>query len=116
MLFFTGAVPISTSVAEPISLEDNDPKAPYAQPILLVTFLFHLTSTIYCWVRYTNSGQTGYILGSVGYGGLACMAGFLLMFGSSTRVSSRTGQDKRTAGFPFTNASAYDRKEDRKLR
>lgn len=116
VLFFTGTIPISTSISEPISLEDNDPKAPYAQPIVLVTFLFHATSTIYCWVRYTASGQTGYILGSIAYGGLACLAGFLIIFGGTSRVSSRTGEDKRTSGFPFSNTSAYDKSKDRKLR
>lgn len=115
-LFFTGSVPISTSASEPISLEDNDPRAPYAGPILLVTTLFHTVSTVYCYVAYTTSGQTGYVLGVVGYGGLACLGGWCVMFGFTSRVSARTGEDKRTSGFLFPNTAAYDKKADRKSR
>lgn len=113
-LFFTGAVPISTSAAEPISLEDNDPRAPYAGPVLLVTSLFHVLTAIYAYVRYANTGQAGYILGAVGYGALACLGSWCIMFGFTSRVSARTGQDKRTSGFLFPNTSAYDKKADSK--
>jgi len=115
VLFFTGIVPIG-SAAEPITVEDNDPRAPYAGPLLLVTTLFHTLSTIYCYTRYSNSGQTGYVLGSLAYGALACFGGWCSMFGFSSRVSARTGEDKRTSGFLFPNTSAYDKKADKKVR
>lgn len=38
------------------------------------------------------------------------------MFGFSSRVSARTGEDKRTSGFLFPNTSAYDKRADRKAR
>jgi len=97
-------------------MEDDDPRAPYAGPILLVTTLFHFTSTIYCYVRYTNSGQTGYVLGALGYGAVACLGGWCSMFGFSSRVSARTGEDKRTSGFLFPNTRAYDKRADKKAR
>lgn len=116
ILFFTGLIPISTSASEPISLEDNDPRAPYAVPILQVTTLFHVSSAIYCYTRYSNSGQSGYVLGAIGYGGLALFGAWAIMFGSSSRVSSKTGEDKRTSSFMFPNKSAYDKKADFKSR
>ncbi|KAK5096834.1 hypothetical protein LTS08_007324 [Lithohypha guttulata] len=116
VLFFTGTVPISTSVSQPISLEENDSRAPYAMPVIQATTLFHLLSTIYCYTRYLNSGQTGYILGLIGYGGLACAGAWSVLFGFTSRVSARTGEDKRTSGFLFPNTAAYDKKADRKLK
>lgn len=116
VLFLTGTIPVSTSVSEPISLEDNDPKAPYALPVLYITSLMHTLSTLYCYTRYTNSAQSGYLLGAIGYGGLACLGAWNVIFGGSSRVSARTGEDKRTSGFLFPNANAYDKKADFKSR
>lgn len=78
VLFFTGTIPLSSSIAGPaIRLDEisttNDPKAPYAVPILRVTALFHFSCAVYCYMRYVNVAQTGFLLGSVGYGALACM-------------------------------------------
>ena len=37
------------------------------------------------------------------------------MFATSEgRISKRTGADKRTSGFPFTNEKAYNKKVDKK--
>lgn len=78
VLFFTGTIPLSSSIAGPaIRLDElsttNDPKAPYAVPILRVTALFHFSCAVYCYMRYVNVAQTGFLLGCVGYGALACM-------------------------------------------
>jgi len=75
MLFFTGTIPLSSSIAAPIaSLDDStDPKAPYAVPILRVTAMFHAFTAIYCYMRYVNVAQTGFLLGCAGYGALACL-------------------------------------------
>lgn len=116
MLFFTGTIPLSSSIAEPVSLEDNDPKAPYAVPIVRVMTLWHIISLIYCYVRYMNSGQVGYVLGALGYGSMAVLGMWIVLFGTTGgRISKRTGADKRTAGFPFKNEAAYDKRRDRKM-
>ena len=115
-LFFTGTVPIATVASEPISLEDNDAKAPYANSVLLVMSLFEGMSTLYCYTRYANTGQSGFLLGAIAYGGLTLLGGWCVMFGFSSRVSARTGEDKRTSDFLFPNKSAYDKKADKKLK
>lgn len=115
-LLFTGTIPITKTASEPISLEENDPKAPYASPILMVTTLFHTMSSIYCYARYLNTSQTGFLLGLLGYGGLSLAGGWSVLFGFTSRVSARTGEDKRTSGFLFPNTSAYDKKADKKLK
>ncbi|KIV79974.1 hypothetical protein PV11_07512 [Exophiala sideris] len=116
VMFFTGSVPLSSSMSQPVSLEDSDPKAPYAVPIVTVTTLFHALSMIYCYMRWVNYRQTGYVLGAVGYGAMACVGLWCLIFGTSAkRLSKRTGADKRTAGFPFRNTMAYDKRKDRKM-
>lgn len=116
VLFFTGTIPLSSSITEPVSLEDNDPKAPYAVPIVRVLTLWHSISLIYCYVCYTNSAQIGYMIGALGYGIMAAMGLWIVLFGTTAgRLSKRTGADKRTAGFPFKNEKAYDKKKDKKM-
>ena len=116
MLFFTGSVPLSSSISEPISMEDNDPKAPYALPIVRVTTIFHVISLIFCYMRFVNSGQVGFVLGAIGYGLLSAVGMWVLVFGTTaSRLSKRTGADKRTSGFPFKNSEAYNRKRDKKM-
>ena len=116
MLFFTGSIPLSSSITEPISMDDSDPKAPYAVPIVRITTLSHTASLIYCYIRYMNSGQVGFALGAVGYGLLAAMGLWCVLFATSGgKISRRTGADKRTSGFPFKNAEAYNKKRDKKM-
>ena len=114
MLFFTGSIPLSSSITEPIIMEDSDPKAPYAIPLMNITTLFHTVSLIYCYITYMSSGQVGFALGAVGYGLLAAVGMWCILFATSGRkISRRTGTDKRTSGFPFKNAEAYNRKRDK---
>ncbi len=116
VMFFTGSMPLSSSISEPVSLEDNDPKAPYALPILRITTFFHGLSMVYCYIRWVNYRQTAYLLGAIGYGAMASFGLWCIIFGTSPgRMSKRTGADKRMTGFPFKNASAYNKKKDRKL-
>lgn len=116
MLFFTGSIPLSSSITEPISMDDSDPKAPYAVPIVRITTLFHTASLIYCYIRYMNSAQVGFALGAVGYGLLAAMGLWCVLFATSGgKISRRTGADKRTSGFPFKNVEAYNKKRDKKM-
>jgi hypothetical protein len=115
MLFFTGSIPLSSSITEPVSMEDSDPKAPYAVPIVRVTALFHAIFLIYCYIRYMSSGQLGFALGAAGYGVLAAMGIWCILFATSGgHISRRTGVDKRTSGFPFKNTEAYSKRRDKK--
>ncbi|KAJ9606574.1 hypothetical protein H2200_008582 [Cladophialophora chaetospira] len=116
VVLFTGTTPLASSISEPVSLEDNNPKAPYARPILWVTTFYHGISFIYCYTRYVNYQQTGFVLGAVGYGIVACVGLWTLIFGDTkARLSKRTGADKRTSGWPFKNTQAYDKRKDRKM-
>ena len=116
VVLFTGSIPLTSSISQPISLEEDDPKAPYAKPILLTTTGFHGLSFIYCYMRYVNYQQTGYVLGALGYGVMTLIGLWSVIFGDTkARLSKRTGADKRTSGFPFKNVQAYDKKKDRKM-
>lgn len=115
-LFFTGVIPLSSSISEPLTLNNNDPKAPYALPVIWIMTLFHGTCLIYNYVRWVGSQQVGYTLGAVGSGGLAAVGIWLLVFGATpSHLSKRTGADKRMTGFPFQNTAAYDKKKDKKM-
>lgn len=115
-LFFTGAIPVSSSITEPVSLEDNNPKAPYAKLIVNIMTIWHGISLIYCYVCYTKYGQAGYALGAFGYGSMTALGMWIVLFGTTGgHVSRRTGADKRTSGFPFKNEAAYNKKKDKKM-
>jgi hypothetical protein len=121
MLLLTGSIPLTSTASEPISMQDSDPKAPYAVPVLRLTMAFHALATIYCYTTYVSSSsslslrQSGFMLGVVGYGALAAMGLWCVMFATSGgKISRRTGADKRTSGFPFRNERAYNKKVDKK--
>ncbi|EXJ58833.1 hypothetical protein A1O7_06263 [Cladophialophora yegresii CBS 114405] len=116
IMFFTGTIPLTAGISEPVSLGDNDLKAPYARPILLVTTFFHSLSFIYCYTSYVNYQQTGFVLGALGYGIMASVGLWTVIFGDTTaRLSKRTGADKRTSAWPFKNTQAYDKRKDKKM-
>jgi len=110
-IVLTGSIPLTSTVVEPISTDDeNDPKAPYAVPTVLLTALFHATCAFYNYSWYVHRGHTALAIGTVGSGLTASLGLWCLLFGSSGgRISRRTGVDKRTAGFPFKNTQAYKR-------
>ena len=112
ILFFTGTIPLSSSLAEPVSADESDPKSPYAVPIVRLTAIFHSIFAIYHYVRYTGSGQIGFVLGLTGSGIMASIGLWCILFATSAgRISKRTGQDKRTSNFPFKNSEAYQKKK-----
>ena len=101
---------------EPVHTNADAGESPYAVPIISATTLYHAVSMIYCYTSWVNqqSGQAGYFLGFVGYGSLAAMGLWLIVFGfGKGRTSKCTGADKRTTGYPFKNEAAYDKKRDR---
>lgn len=115
MMLLTGSIPLTSAAAEPVSTEESDPKAPYAVPVLRLTMVFHSLATIYCYTTYLSSRQSGFMLGVVGYGSLAVMGLWCVLFATSKgKISRRTGADKRTSGFPFKNEKAYNKKIDKK--
>lgn len=118
-ILLTGSVPLAPSVgavgATTTSTEDENARAPYAVPTLLVTTLFQATLAFYNYTWYLANGQTALGLGMVGSASVASLGVWCLLFATSKgRVSKRTGADKRTSGFPFRNAEADKRHPERK--
>ncbi|KAB8068164.1 hypothetical protein BDV29DRAFT_74076 [Aspergillus leporis] len=106
-VMLTGSIPLNSTVSEPVTTEDSDPKAPYAVPTLIVTSIFQGFSAFYAYTQYLSSGQAAFALGMVGYATVAAIGLWCVLFASSNgKISRKTGADKRTAGFPFTNAEA----------
>lgn len=76
-----------------------------------MTVVFHAACTFLAYTQYVRTGQTALVLGVTGYGFLAAMGLWCILFASSSgRISRKTGADKRTSGFPFNNAEADKRK------
>ena len=86
--------------------------SPYASAALVVSLLHQAAVAFYCYARFYMTGQTGYLLGCVGSATLSFFGLWCIMFGGDKgHISRRTGADKRTSGFPFTNAEAEKRKQ-----
>ncbi|KAI1855480.1 hypothetical protein JX266_000345 [Neoarthrinium moseri] len=106
-VLLTGALPLNSMVETP-----TDAISPYATATILITMLHHGFSAFYCWAKYNETDQTGFVLG---FGGSAALGAFglwcLLFGGDKARISKRTGADKRTSGFPFSNSEAEKRKK-----
>lgn len=76
--------------------------SPYASAVILVTTLHHASAAFYCWRKYSGTDQTGFLFGFAGSAFMAAFGLWCAMFGGDkTRLSKKTGADKRTSGFPF---------------
>ncbi|RDW66269.1 hypothetical protein BP6252_09904 [Coleophoma cylindrospora] len=117
IVLLTGSVPLTSSISDTkivgVSSEDNDPTAPYAVPTLTLSMLYHSAAAFLCYARFTTTHQTTFVLGSIGSGSLAVIGLWCILFATSSgKISRKTGADKRTSGFPFSNKeSASSRKK-----
>jgi len=106
LVALSGALPLTSSVEVPA-----DTVSPYASAVILISTLYHSGAAFYSYMRFNGTGQTGFVLGCIGSSLLATFGVWCLMFGSTpSRISKRTGADKRTSGFPFNNAEAAKKK------
>ncbi|KAH8676183.1 hypothetical protein BX600DRAFT_508360 [Xylariales sp. PMI_506] len=102
----SGALPLTSMVDTPA-----DAPSPYAKPTVLITMLHHGGVAFYTWAKYNDTDQTGFLLGAIGSATLFAFGLWCMLFaGDKGHVSKRTGADKRTSGFPFTNREAEKRK------
>ncbi|KAJ5899049.1 hypothetical protein N7495_003793 [Penicillium taxi] len=115
ILMLTGSIPLTSSISSPITTDDSDPRAPYAIPTLIVTSLFHSASAFNVYSWYIVGGQTAFAA-AVGANSLLAFIGLwcVLFANSNGKISTKTGLDKRTAGFPFKNSEAYKKHSDKK--
>lgn len=111
VIYFSGAIPPSSTLAGSLPEEASNPKSPYGDRILTITTIFHSLCAIYYYIRYVNTKQIGFFLGMTGSIIMSVVGYWYMMFGKDKgHLSKRTGADKRTSGFPFTNAEAAKRK------
>ncbi|KJR84536.1 uncharacterized protein SPSK_09842 [Sporothrix schenckii 1099-18] len=99
----------------PLHAVDNDhgSASPYAWAALFVTTLYHGAAAFYsygCYYYDIHPTVTAFLVGCTGSSILAAIGVWCLLFGEGSRISKRTGADKRTSGFPFTNKEAEKRK------
>ncbi|MCJ1394702.1 hypothetical protein MMC18_007582 [Xylographa bjoerkii] len=113
-VLLTGTVPLTSTFAENVNAADSNSKSPYAVPTVTVSMCFQSTMAFYCYSQYLHTGLSAFALDVAVYGGLGAMGLWCLLFARSGGKISRTGADKRTSGFPFTNAEADKRKVGKK--
>ncbi|KAI9836128.1 MAG: hypothetical protein M1837_003462 [Sclerophora amabilis] len=112
-IILTGSIPLTSSLSESSPGDHSDPTAPYAVPILTITLIYQSGIAFYCYTRWASTDSTVFGLSTVGYGSLAALGLWCLLFASSSgRMSKKTGADKRTSGWPFGNSEA-DKKRKR---
>ena len=117
-ILLTGSIPLTASIAESAAdaTEPEDPKAPYAVPTITLSTIFHSVCAVYSYVYYASplTSNTGFLLGVVGYGSLAAIGGWCLLFGSEKGRMKRGG-DKRVSGWPFRNVESERKKGKKRL-
>ncbi|KAG2419479.1 hypothetical protein HFD88_004275 [Aspergillus terreus] len=106
-VMLTGSIPLTSTLSEPVTADDSDPKAPYAVPTLTVTSVFHAASAIYAYTWYLATDKAVFAVALVGSSAVAAVGLWCVLFASSRgKISRKTGADKRTTGFPFKNKEA----------
>ncbi|CAG8255959.1 unnamed protein product [Penicillium nalgiovense] len=106
-VMLTGSIPLTADIKESVTTEEDDPKAPYAVPTLMVTSIFHAACAFYAYTWYVTDGQGLFAVGVAGYSSIAAIGLWCMLFASSHgKISRRNGADKRTTGFPFKNSEA----------
>ena len=86
--------------------------SPYANAVLLLSALHHVTSACYCYGRYSAIGQTAFLMGCLGSSTFAVLGLWCLLFADDkTKTSKYHHFDKHTSGFPFTNQESYRAKK-----
>lgn len=63
--------------------------------------LYHSAVGFYCYMLWSQTGYSGFMLGLVASAALGGMGLWAVMFATEGHVSRRTGKDKRVSGFPF---------------
>ena len=132
IVLLTGSVPLTSSISESesskthlqlllanlysatggVTTDLEDPKAPYAVPVLTISFIYHAVNAFFCYARYTSIGQAAFAFGALGSAGMASVGLWCILFASSSgRISRKTGADKRTSGFPFGNKESASAKK-----
>jgi len=101
----SGAIPLTSMTENPA-----DAPSPYAAPVILISSMYQGMAAFYSYTRYNETGETGYFLGCLGSSTFAAFGLWCMMFGGQSRISRRTGADKRTSGFPFKNTESDKRK------
>jgi len=115
-LVLTGTVPLTTSPPAATTTDTDDARAPYAQPTLLVTFLYHAACAFYSYAVWTQGGLFPHLVGVIGSAGLAAVGLWCILFATTEgRFSKKTGADKRTSSYPFKNVEADKRKAGKRL-
>lgn len=115
-LFFFALVTLTLSGVLPLapSSGSDTTAAPYGQATTLLTMFYHAVSSFYCWAVYSYTtrqaytvGVTGIMLGAIGSAILGAAGVGTMLFGGDTRISKKTGLDKRTSAWPFKNEAAH---------
>ncbi|KAK5120570.1 hypothetical protein LTR85_006226 [Meristemomyces frigidus] len=117
-LLLTGAIPLTNSIADNVTGTDSDgtSKDPYAYPTLVVTTTYHALSAFYLYTQIAYRGSFGFGAGLLFSASLFCLGVWVTLFGSEKgKISKKTGADKRTSNFPFSNTeSAKEKKKESK--
>lgn len=105
----SGVVPLGSPVDSPSS---SPATAPYASAAVFLSTMYHASAAFYsygCYYYQFYDTIAAYAVGCAGSTVLAALGLWCLLFGgnNSGHFSRRTGADKRTSGFPFTNQAAY---------
>lgn len=125
LLLQTGVLPAASPSSSPPAADADadgeqrgDGAAGLAYATVVVTTAYHACGAFHLYAQVAAGFTFGFGTGLLASTGLCGMGMWVILFGSDKgRISKRTGADKRTGNFPFTNAeSARERKKESRRR
>ncbi|KAK5167945.1 uncharacterized protein LTR77_006512 [Saxophila tyrrhenica] len=108
ILPLTGILPTASPSKQAQAEKEDATTDPYASPTVITTSTYHALNAFYLYTQLApGSWNFGFTAGITLSGTLFCFGLWVMMFGGDKgRTSKKTGADKRTANFPFTNAES----------
>jgi hypothetical protein len=98
----SGLIPLPSLQSHSENASGPDPQKAFATPITLLTTLYHFVTAFLLYGTWYSTSSTLLLLGLMASGGLAAVGTFACLFaGDTTRISKRTGKDKRVSGWPL---------------
>lgn len=109
MLLLSGAFPLpkaafserstATTIDDPVMAISPSTQNPVRKPTMVATTLYHLMTAIGCYTRFLKTGQSTFVLGLIGGGGLGLFGIWCTLFGDD-----QPGAKKRKSGWMFPTA------------
>jgi hypothetical protein len=98
----SGLIPLPSLQSYSDNPTGPDPQKAFLTPLTVLTTLYHFGTAFLIYGAWYSTGSTLLVLGLLASGALAAVGTFTCLFaGDTSRISKRTGKDKRLSAWPL---------------